>query len=148
MNSLHSTAIRVLQFLEHDKSLVDNSTVQLCIKLLNDCKESASLHETNLEGLIQLAKDSEKSEFKIIARMNDDGPGYHVFGEWADDAHNFAFMCTNEKDDAEHKDGIYLKRTYSLEELPQALMNAQSWQNGVKKHKSFWTESIHIVAIK
>jgi hypothetical protein len=146
-SSIQHTAQLVLQFLQHP-DLKDHPTAQLCIKLLEDCKSSAKSHSTDLEGLLRMAKESEKTEFKIIARMNNDGPGYHVFGEWADDARNFAFMCTNEKEDIEYKDGDYLKRTYTLDELPQALINANQWYDSVKSRNQFWTESIHILAVK
>ena len=146
-SSIQYTASQVLTMLKHP-DIKDNPTAQLCVRLLEDCESSARSHSTDIDGLLQMAKESDKSEFKIIARMNSDGPGYHVFGEWADDANNFAFMCTNEKDDIEYKDGDYLKRTYTLEELPQALKNANNWYNNVKAWKHFWTESIHILAIK
>lgn len=148
MTSIQTTAEQVMNMLRNNKRLSKNATVQLCIKLLEDCKDEARLHNTNVEALYDLAAQSGKSEFKIIARMNDDGPGYHVFGEWADEANNFAFMCTNELDDQEHKDGIYLKRTYTLSELPQALKNAEAWQKSVKQWKNFWTETLHVLAVK
>jgi hypothetical protein len=108
-------------------------------------KEEEIFRKQMYADSLELAKESKGTSFKIIAKVNSSGMQLQ---EWCDEAYNFSPMCSNIKDDSEYKNGIYLKRTYTLEELPNALKNANTWHNNVKKNLGYNLEDlVHILKV-
>lgn len=94
--------------------------------------------------LFDQAITSGRTQFKLIGKVNDGGL---QLMEWCDEACNFDGMCSDIETIKTHKNGKYMKRTYSLEELPDVIDNALEWYNSQKSGKNFWDEDLHILAI-
>ena len=97
------------------------------------------------DWLLEQAIESGRTEFKLIGKVNDGGL---ALMEWCDDAWNFNGMCSSIQSLTEHKDGIYLKSTYTLEELPKVIDNALEWFNSRKADMPFSNDKLHILAVK
>jgi len=67
--------------------------------------------------------------------------------EWCDEAFNFDGMCSDIEIIKTHKDGEYMKRTYTIDELPEVIDRALSWFNSMRAREDFWDEYLHILAI-
>lgn len=95
--------------------------------------------------LMEQAINSGGTEFALIGRVNTSGLELMV---WCDDAQNFDCMCPT-KGFEDIKDGEYIKRTYTLEELPNAIDNAEKWDFHNRENNHFYnTTTLHIIKIK
>lgn len=119
---------RLENYIEHSLELADK-----------DCK-----YPQKPDFLLEQARESGRTHFKLIGKVNDGGL---QLMEWCDEAWNFDGMCSDIEIIKTHKDGEYMKRTYTLEELPEVIDNALSWFNSMKSKKEFWDEHLHILAI-
>lgn len=145
MNIEHS-AFQVLLFLKDFDKFDDKEARKIATRYLEDsleyCKNSAN-QTTDL--LLNFATESKRTKFKLIGRVNTSGL---ELMEWCDDIQNFDGMCSSIEDIKQVKNGNYIKRTYSLEELPQVIENALRWHNSVKKNNhKFNSTMLHILAI-
>lgn len=102
--------------------------------------------EISKRFFINQAKESGRKLFRIIARTNSSKIG---LGQWCNEARNFTMLIDNHEDVKTYKDGEYLKRTYTLDELPEALDNAWRWYKGVHSREvgNYNTMDIHVMAI-
>lgn len=134
-------AMRVLQ----DDNLDDKRAREMALNYLDSAHEYSRVQLQDNTLLMEFAKTSGRSKFKLIGRVNTSGL---ELMEWCDDAQNFDGMCSSFNDIKSAKDGVYVKRTYSLEELPSAIDNALNWYNSVKRdHHSFNNTMLHILAV-
>ena len=124
----------------------DKQCREMAINMLQDVIKNAkrSCNQTK-DFMLQMAKESGYTEFRLIGRVNDTGL---ELMEWCEDAYNFGGMCPNKNDNKTYKDGNYHKRTYTLKELPEVIDNALEWHNSVKKQNKFRHTNLHIQAIK
>ena len=145
MNIEHS-AFQVLLFLKDFDKFDDKEARKIATRYLEDsleyCKNSANQTK---DLLLDFATESKRTKFKLIGRVNTSGL---ELMEWCDDRQNFDGMCSSIEDIKQVKNGNYIKRTYSLEELPQVIENALRWHNSVKKNNhKFNSTMLHILAI-
>lgn len=139
------TAFQILRMLQ-DNTLEDKRAREMAISQLEYSMEHAknSCNQTK-DLLMEFATDSKRTKFKLIGRVNTSGL---ELMEWCNDRQNFDGMCSSIEDIKSAKNGEYVKRTYSLEELPEAIDNALRWYNSVKKnHHSFNSTMLHILAV-
>lgn len=143
--NIEYTAFQVLRMLQ-DNTDGNKRTREMAIRQLEYSMEHAknSCNQTK-DLLMEFAIDSKRTKFKLIGRVNTSGL---ELMEWCDEAYNFDGMCSSIEGIKEAKSGRYIKRTYSLEELPDAIDNALNWYNSVKKnHHSFNSTMLHILAV-
>ena len=145
MNIEHS-AFQVLLFLKDFDKFDDKEARKIATRYLEDsleyCKNSANQTK---DLLLDFATESKRTKFKLIGRVNTSGL---ELMEWCDDRQNFDGMCSSIEDIKQVKNGDYIKRTYSLEELPQVIENALRWHNSVKKNNhKFNSTMLHILAV-
>jgi hypothetical protein len=144
MNIEHS-AFQILSYLKDDR-FDDKEVRKIATRYLEDSLQHSknSANQTK-ELLLDFAKESKRKKFKLIGRVNTSGL---ELMEWCNDAYNFDGMCSSHHNIKQAKDGEYIKRTYTLEELPSVIDNALSWYNSVKKnHHTFNSTMLHILAI-
>lgn len=143
MSSLKHTAFQILRMLQ--KNTFDtkermSSYIEYSLELVSeDCKRPQKA-----DFLLEQARTSGRTHFKLIGKVNSGGL---QLMEWCDEAWNFDGMCSDIEIIKTHKDGEYMKRTYTLEELPEVIDNALSWFNSMKSREEFWDENLHILAI-
>lgn len=143
MNIDHS-AFQALQILKNDR-FTDDEARKRAIMYLEDSMEHCQKGNQTKDWLLEQAKDSKRTKFRLIARVNTSGL---ELMEWCDDIYNFDGMCSSIEAIKSAKDGRYMRRTYSLEELPDVIDNALSWYNHVKQtHHSFNSTALHIIAV-
>jgi hypothetical protein len=145
MNIEHS-AFQALLFLKDFDKFDDKEARKIATRYLEDsleyCKNSGNQTK---DLLLEFATKSKRTKFKLIGRVNTSGL---ELMEWCDDIQNFDGMCSSIEDIKQAKNGDYIKRTYSLEELPQVIENALRWYNSVKKnHHKFNSTMLHILAV-
>lgn len=145
MNIDHS-AFQALLILKDKERFDDEEARKIAIRYIEDsleyCKNSANQKK---DWLLEMATESKRTKFKLIARVNTGGL---ELMEWCDDIYNFDGMCSSIEAIKSAKSGRYMKRTYSLEELPDVIDNALSWYNSAKKnHHSFNSTMLHILAV-
>jgi hypothetical protein len=143
--NIEYTAYQALMRLK-DNSIDDKRARQMAINQLEYSLEHAKLCANQTKDLLlKFATESKRKKFKLIGRVNTSGI---ELMEWCDDAYNFDGMCSSHHDIKQAKNGEYVKRTYTLEELPTVIDNALSWYNSVKKnHHTFNATMLHILAI-
>ncbi len=143
--NIEYTAFQVLRFLQ-DNSMDDKRARERAISYLEDSLEFCKNNCNQTKDLLmEFATESKRTKFKLIGRVNTSGL---ELMEWCNDRHNFDGMCSSIEAIKSAKNGDYIKRTYSLEELPDAIDNALSWYNSVKKnHHSFNSTMLHILAV-
>ena len=109
---------------------------------LKYCNESATQTK---DMLLDFARDSGMTKFKLIGRVNTSGM---ELMEWCDDAYNFDWMCSSVDDLKRCKNGDYIRRTYSLCELPDVIDNALLWYNSNKRNNHYFNSTmLHILAV-
>lgn len=143
--NIEYTAFQILRMLQ-DNTLEDKKAREMAIRQLEYSMEHAknSCNQTK-DLLMEFATNSKRTKFKLIGRVNTSGL---ELMEWCNDRQNFDGMCSSIEDIKLAKNGDYIKRTYSLEELPEAIDNALRWYNSVKKkHNSFNSTMLHILAV-
>lgn len=108
------TAFQILRMLQ-DNTLEDKRAREMAISQLEYSMEHAknSCNQTK-DLLMEFATDSKRTKFKLIGRVNTSGL---ELMEWCNDRQNFDGMCSSIEDIKSAKNGEYVKRTYSLEEL-------------------------------
>lgn len=141
--NIEYTAYQILltlrgEFGEIDKIYLNNFKYSL----ENSLEEAARPQDK--EFLMMQATTSGRNLFKLIGRVNSSGL---ELMEWCEDAQNFDGMCSSKKDIAEAKQGDYIRRTYSLKELPDVIDNALRWHNSVKADNPFRGTNLHILAV-
>jgi hypothetical protein len=143
--NIENSAFQALRMLQ-DNSLDDKRAREMAIRNLeysleyckNSCNQTKDL-------LMEFATESKRTKFKLIGRVNTSGL---ELMEWCNDIYNFDGMCSSIEGIKSAKNGRYVKRTYSLEELPDAIDNALSWYNSVKKNQhTFNSTMLHILAV-
>lgn len=144
--NIDNSAFQALLVLRDKERFDDEEARKIAIRYIEDsleyCKNSANQKK---DWLLEMATESKRTKFKLIARVNTGGL---ELMEWCDDIYNFDSMCSSIEAIKSTKDGRYVKRTYSLEELPDVIDNALSWYNSVKKnHHNFNSTMLHILAV-
>lgn len=140
---IHNSAFQILRMIQDGKLEDDRLLRYIKTTLEYDLENAARPQGKDL--MLRWATESGRSEFKLIGKVNDGGLSLM---EWCDDAQNFDGMCSSIESLTSHKDGEYLRRTYSLEELPEVIDNALSWFNSVKSRSPFRDDQLHILAVK
>lgn len=72
--------------------------------------------------MLENAKNSASTHFKLILFTNDTR---NMF-QWCNDEYNFVGACP----DTRYSSKVY-KTTYTLDELPEAIENAEKWAEGI-----------------
>lgn len=142
MNIEHA-AYQALLALQDVKTIEDKNIRYALSQLeysLEYCNQSKNQTK---ELLLEFANSSSFNKFKLIGRVNTSGT---ELMEWCEDAYNFSNMCSNLNDLKTYKDGEYIRRTYTLEELPDVIDNALSWYNRNKHY--FNSTPLHILGIE
>ena len=145
MNIEHS-AFQALLILKDYEKFSDEEARKIAIRYLENSLEHCenSANQTK-DLLLEFATESKRTKFKLIGRVNTSGL---ELMEWCNDRQNFDGMCSSIEAIKQAKNGDYIKRTYSLEELPQVIDNALRWYNSVKKnHHKFNSTMLHILAV-
>jgi hypothetical protein len=128
-----------------DTNIDDNKARKMALSDIEYALNYCQNQKQTKDWLLELAKESKQTKFKLIARVNTSGL---ELMQWCDKAYNFTGMCDNIEDIKSYKYGEYLITTYSLEELPIVIDNALSWYNSVKnKHHKFNNTILHILSI-
>jgi hypothetical protein len=141
---INHSAFQALRKLQ-DNSLDDKRAREMAMRDLEYCLEYCKNRNQTKDWLLEMATESKRTKFKLIARVNTSGL---ELMEWCDDIQNFDGMCSSIENIKMCKDGRYMKRTYTLEELPDVIDNALSWYNHVKQHHhAFNSTMLHILAV-
>lgn len=141
---IHNYGFQALLLLR-DTDLDDKQARERALRYLEDSLKHSQNAKQTKDWLLKVATESGRTKFKLIGRVNTSGL---ELMEWCDDAWNFDGMCSKAEDIRMCKDGDYIKRTYSLEELPEVIDNALSWHNSVRsEHHVFNTTNLHILAV-
>ena len=141
---IHNYGFKALQYLR-DAEMSDKEARKYALSYLEDALKNSQNAKQTKDWLLEMATESERTKFKLIGRVNTSGL---ELMEWCDDARNFDGMCYKAEAMRTHKDGEYLKRTYSLQELPEVIDNALSWYNSVRStHHVFNSTALHILAV-
>lgn len=143
MPSLKDTAFQILSMVKDNYFPNKERLSEYIENSLNRVNEY-SKHPQRPDFLLEQARTSGRTHFKLIGKVNDRGL---QLMEWCDEAFNFDGMCSDIEIIKTHKNGRYMKRTYTLEELPAVIDNALEWFNSTKKSHEFWDENLHILAI-
>jgi len=94
--------------------------------------------------LLNQAKESGKSSFKLLATMNS---RISIF-QWCDDEQNFVGMCP----DNIYDESKYKNVSYTLEQLPDVIDNAEKYLKSLKENPHFsgspyFISSLHIMSL-
>lgn len=127
-----------------DRQLERLSILYMLRNDLKECEERCT-EPQNADYLLELAKESGRKLFKLIGRVNDSG--HFQLMEWADEGYNFVSMVMTNEDIENYKNGMYKKRTYTLEELPEVIDRALSWHNSSKKRFRFSSTELQLQAV-
>lgn len=130
-------SLKEKEFNEYHKA----NAIYLLETAIRNCQQSQTS-----EGLLDAAIKSGRERFKLIGRANVNCGIYELM-EWCDNAFNFDGMCSSIQDIKDAKDGRYIKRTYSIDELPSVIENALKWYNYSRQERKVNPILLHILAV-